>query len=198
MAGPQYVYVMKGLSKTYPGGRQVLKDIWLSFYPGAKIGIVGVNGAGKSTLMRIMAGQDKDFTGEAWAADGIRTGYLPQEPQLDATKDVRANVMDAVAAKQALAESNANAFNFGAIRRRSIGIRDDNNPKDDVIVIEFSEVCHSLPLDAPATREFVCSVSAATGIGWRPRGSCCLSVNVGISNCYNTTAASPSGHFNKC
>jgi ATPase subunit of ABC transporter with duplicated ATPase domains len=65
MAGPQYVYVMKGLSKTYPGGKQVLKDIWLSFYPGAKIGIVGVNGAGKSTLMRIMAGQDKEFTGEA-------------------------------------------------------------------------------------------------------------------------------------
>ena len=74
MAGPQYVYVMKGLSKTYPGGKQVLKDIWLSFYPGAKIGIVGVNGSGKSTLMKIMAGQDKEFTGEAWAADGIRTG----------------------------------------------------------------------------------------------------------------------------
>jgi ATP-binding cassette ChvD family protein len=102
MAGPQYVFVMKGLSKTYPGGKQVLKDIWLSFYPGAKIGIVGVNGAGKSTLMRIMAGLDKDFTGEAWAADGIRLGYLPQEPQLDAKKDVRGNVMDGVAAKKAL------------------------------------------------------------------------------------------------
>jgi ATP-binding cassette ChvD family protein len=102
MAGPQYVFVMKGLSKTYPGGRQVLKDIWLSFYPGAKIGIVGVNGAGKSTLMRIMAGLDKEFTGEAWAADGVRMGYLPQEPQLDATKDVRGNVMEGVAAKQAL------------------------------------------------------------------------------------------------
>ena len=102
MAGPQYVYVMKGLSKTYPGGRQVLKDIWLSFYPGAKIGIVGVNGAGKSTLMRIMSGQDKEFTGEAWAADGVRSGYLPQEPQLDPTKDVRGNVMEGVAAKKAL------------------------------------------------------------------------------------------------
>ena len=86
MAGPQFVYVMKGLSKTYPGGKQVLKDIWLSFYPGAKIGIVGVNGAGKSTLMKIMAGLDKDFTGEAWAADGVRMGYLPQEPQLDAVQ----------------------------------------------------------------------------------------------------------------
>jgi ATPase subunit of ABC transporter with duplicated ATPase domains len=79
MAGPQFVYVMKDLSKTYPGGKQVLKGIWLSFYPGAKIGIVGVNGAGKSTLMKIMAGQDKEFTGEAWAGDGIRTGQLPPQ-----------------------------------------------------------------------------------------------------------------------
>ncbi|MBV9991639.1 MAG: energy-dependent translational throttle protein EttA [Alphaproteobacteria bacterium] len=104
MAGPQYVYVMKGLSKTYPGGKQVLKDIWLSFYPGAKIGIVGVNGSGKSTLMRIMAGQDKEFTGEAWAADGIRTGYLPQEPALDPAKNVRDNVMEGVAEKKALVD----------------------------------------------------------------------------------------------
>jgi ATP-binding cassette ChvD family protein len=104
MAGPQYVYVMKGLSKTYPGGKQVLKDIWLSFYPGAKIGIVGVNGAGKSTLMKIMAGLDTEFTGEAWAADGIKKGYLPQEPQLDSTKNVRDNVMDAVAGKKALVD----------------------------------------------------------------------------------------------
>src|SRR5512142_191366 len=104
MAGPQYVFVMKGLSKTYPGGKQVLKDIWLSFYPGAKIGIVGVNGAGKSTLMRIMAGLDKEFTGEAWAAKGVRMGYLPQEPQLDPTKNVRDNVMEGVAAKKALVD----------------------------------------------------------------------------------------------
>jgi ATP-binding cassette ChvD family protein len=104
MAGPQYVFFMKGLSKTYPGGRQVLKDIWLSFYPGAKIGIVGVNGAGKSTLMRIMAGQDKDFTGEAWAAEGVRSGYLPQEPELDPSKDVLGNVLEGVAAKKALVD----------------------------------------------------------------------------------------------
>src|ERR1700740_2739769 len=102
MAGPQFVFVMKGLSKTYPGGKQVLKDIWLSFYPGAKIGIVGVNGAGKSTLMKIMAGMDKDFTGEAWAAKGVRMGYLPQEPVLDPSKNVRDNVMEGVAAKKAL------------------------------------------------------------------------------------------------
>jgi len=104
MAGPEFVFVMKGLSKTYPGGKQVLKDIWLSFYPGAKIGIVGVNGAGKSTLMRIMSGLDKDFTGEAWAAKGVRTGYLPQEPQLDPSKNVRDNVMEGVGAKKALVE----------------------------------------------------------------------------------------------
>ena len=104
MAGPQFVYVMKGLSKTYPGGKQVLKDIWLSFYPGAKIGIVGVNGAGKSTLMKIMAGMDKEFTGEAWAANGVRMGYLSQEPQLDPDKDVRGNVMEGVAKKQALVD----------------------------------------------------------------------------------------------
>ncbi|HSM96391.1 MAG TPA: energy-dependent translational throttle protein EttA [Rhizomicrobium sp.] len=104
MAGPEFVFVMKGLSKTYPGGKQVLKDIWLSFYPGAKIGIVGVNGAGKSTLMKIMAGMDKDFTGEAWAAKGVRMGYLPQEPQLDPAKNVRDNVMEGVAAKKALVD----------------------------------------------------------------------------------------------
>src|ERR1700744_3170630 len=104
MANHQFVYVMKGLSKTYPGGKQVLKDIWLSFYPGAKIGIVGVNGAGKSTLMKIMAGQDSEFTGEAWAANGVRTGYLSQEPQLDPAKNVRGNVMEGVAAKQALVD----------------------------------------------------------------------------------------------
>src|ERR1700744_2831542 len=102
MAGPQYVYVMKGLSKTYPGGRQVLKDIWLSFYPGAKIGIVGVNGAGKSTLMKIRPGLEKDFPGEAWAAKGARMGHLPQEPQLDPSKNVRDNVMEGVAKKKAL------------------------------------------------------------------------------------------------
>jgi ATP-binding cassette ChvD family protein len=102
MAGPQYVYVMKGLSKTYPGGRQVLKDIWLSFLPGAKIGVIGLNGAGKSTLLRLMAGIDREFTGEAWAADGVRVGYLPQEPELDPQLNVLGNVMEGVAEKKAL------------------------------------------------------------------------------------------------
>ncbi len=104
MAGPQYVYVMKGLSKTWPGGKQVLKDIWLSFLPGAKIGVIGVNGSGKSTLLRIMAGTDPKFTGDAWAAEGVRVGHLSQEPELDASKDVLGNVMAGVAEKKALVD----------------------------------------------------------------------------------------------
>ncbi|HEX5278875.1 MAG TPA: energy-dependent translational throttle protein EttA [Micropepsaceae bacterium] len=98
----QYVFVMKGLSKTFPGGRQILKDIWLSFLPGAKIGVIGVNGAGKSTLLRMMAGIDREFTGEAWAAEGVRVGYLPQEPELDPQLNVLGNVMEAVAEKKKL------------------------------------------------------------------------------------------------
>jgi sulfate-transporting ATPase len=98
----QYVLVMKGLSKTFPGGRQILKDIWLSFLPGAKIGVIGVNGAGKSTLLRMMAGVDREFTGEAWAADGVRVGYLPQEPELDPQLNVLGNIMEAVAEKKKL------------------------------------------------------------------------------------------------
>jgi sulfate-transporting ATPase len=102
MAAYQYIYVMKGLSKTYPGGREVLRDIWLSFLPGAKIGVLGLNGAGKSTLLRIMAGLDQDYSGEAWAAERVKVGYLPQEPQLDATKDVAANVKDGLSEVTAL------------------------------------------------------------------------------------------------
>jgi len=102
MAAYQYIYVMKGLSKTYPGGREVLKDIWLSFLPGAKIGVLGANGAGKSTLLRVMAGDERDFAGEAWAAEGARVGYLPQEPALDSTKDVFGNVIEGLAETKAL------------------------------------------------------------------------------------------------
>jgi len=104
MAAYQYIYVMNGLSKAFPGGRQVLKDIRLSFFPGAKIGVLGPNGSGKSTLLRIMAGLDADFAGEAWAAEGVKVGLLPQEPVLDAGKDVMGNVLDGVAEKRALLE----------------------------------------------------------------------------------------------
>ncbi len=102
MAAYQYIYVMKGLTKIYPGGRKVLENVWLSFLPGAKIGVLGHNGAGKSTLLRIMAGIDKDFAGEAWAAEGASVGFLPQEPQLDPAKDVLGNVMEGVGATAAM------------------------------------------------------------------------------------------------
>ncbi|HUS65966.1 MAG TPA: energy-dependent translational throttle protein EttA [Kofleriaceae bacterium] len=102
MASYQYIYVMKGLGKVVPPKREILKNIWLSFLPGAKIGVLGANGAGKSSLLRVMAGVDKDFTGEAWAADGVKVGFLPQEPVLDPTKDVFGNVEEAVADTRAL------------------------------------------------------------------------------------------------
>ncbi|MDK9719971.1 MAG: energy-dependent translational throttle protein EttA [Rhodospirillales bacterium] len=102
MAAYQYIYVMKNLSKVYPGGKKIMEGIWLSFLPGAKIGVLGYNGAGKSTLLKIMAGLDKDYGGEAWSAEGVRVGYLEQEPQLDPSKDVLGNVMDGVAETKAL------------------------------------------------------------------------------------------------
>ncbi len=102
MNGRQFIYHMQGLTKTYPPAKKVLDDIHLSFYPDAKIGVLGVNGSGKSTLLRIMAGIDKEFTGEAWVAEGARVGYLEQEPQLNANKTVRENVIEGVAAKKAL------------------------------------------------------------------------------------------------
>ncbi|OOY13389.1 energy-dependent translational throttle protein EttA [Thioclava marina] len=113
MASYQYVYHMDGVSKTYPGGKKCFENIRLSFLPGVKIGVVGVNGAGKSTLLRIMAGIDKDFSGEAWAAKGAKVGYLPQEPVLDPALNVRGNVMEGVAAKKAkLDRFNELAMNY--------------------------------------------------------------------------------------
>jgi sulfate-transporting ATPase len=102
MAAYQYIYVMKGLTKIYPGGRKVLENVWLSFLPGAKIGVLGHNGSGKSTLLKIMAGLDKDYAGEAWAAEGVSVGFLQQEPHLNADKDVLGNVMEGVAGTKAL------------------------------------------------------------------------------------------------
>ena len=113
MATPQYVFHMDGLTKAYPGGKKCFENIRLSFLPGVKIGVVGVNGSGKSSLLRIMAGLDKDFQGEAWAAEGVRVGFLPQEPQLDETRSVRENVMDGVAAKKAILDRyNEVAMNY--------------------------------------------------------------------------------------
>ncbi len=109
----QFIYHMEGLSRTYPGNRKVLENINLSFYPDAKIGVLGVNGAGKSTLLRIMAGLDNEFAGEAWAAQGAKVGYLSQEPHLDASKSVRDNVMQGVAAQKAILDRyNEIAVNY--------------------------------------------------------------------------------------
>ncbi len=104
MAAYQYIYVMKGLSKVYPGGRKVLDNIWLSFLPGAKIGVLGLNGSGKSTLLRIMAGLETDIAGEAWSAEGVSVGFLTQEPELDPAKDVAGNVIEGMAATKALVD----------------------------------------------------------------------------------------------
>ena len=104
MAAHQYIYTMVGLGKTFTGGRQILKDIYLNFLPGAKIGVLGLNGAGKSTLLKIMAGQDKEVIGEAWAADGISVGYLAQEPDLDPAKDVAGNVIEGLGEAKALVD----------------------------------------------------------------------------------------------
>jgi ATP-binding cassette ChvD family protein len=109
----QFVYHMEGLSKTYPGNRKVLENINLSFYPDAKIGVLGVNGSGKSTLLRIMAGLDTEYSGEAWAAQGARVGYLAQEPQLDPQKSVRDNVMEGLASQKAIVDRyNELAVNY--------------------------------------------------------------------------------------
>jgi energy-dependent translational throttle protein EttA len=132
MAAYQYIYVMKGLGKTFPGGREVLKDIWLSFLPGAKIGVLGPNGAGKSTLLRIMAGEERDFAGEAWAAEGAQVGYLPQEPALDPDKDVIGNIIEG------LAETKALLDRFEALSAR---FADDLSPAEmDALIAEQGEL----------------------------------------------------------
>jgi ATPase subunit of ABC transporter with duplicated ATPase domains len=113
MAARQFIYHMRGLAKTYPGGKKVLDNINLAFYPDAKIGVLGVNGSGKSTLMRIMAGLDKEFVGEGFIAEGARVGYLPQEPQLDPALDVKGNAMLGVREKQAILDRyNGLAMNY--------------------------------------------------------------------------------------
>ncbi|MEP4380274.1 MAG: energy-dependent translational throttle protein EttA [Alphaproteobacteria bacterium] len=132
MNTPQYVYVMKGLTKVFPGGRKVVEDVWLSFMPGAKIGVLGLNGSGKSTLLKIMAGLDGEYQGEAWAADGLKVGFLPQEPDLDPDKDVMGNVMDGVAETKALLDRfNEVSMRFG----------EDITPEEmDALIAEQAEL----------------------------------------------------------
>ena len=116
----KYIYVIKELSKAYPGGKKVLNNIWLSFYPGAKIGVIGHNGSGKSTLLKIMAGVETEFNGEAWAADGTKIGYLEQEPQLDESKTVAENVMEALGEKKAIVDE------FNAISMQLAEVTDND------------------------------------------------------------------------
>ncbi len=132
MAGPQYVYSMQGMSKTFAGGRQILKDFRLHFLPGAKIGVLGLNGSGKSTLLRIMAGRDTEFSGEAWAADGIKIGFLSQEPELDPALDVLGNVMQGAAASQALLDR------FNAVSERFAEPLDSQEM--DALIVEQGEL----------------------------------------------------------
>ncbi|NQV84467.1 MAG: energy-dependent translational throttle protein EttA, partial [Rhodospirillales bacterium] len=120
MAAYQYSYVMKDLKKSFPGGRDILKGVTLSFLPDVKIGVLGVNGAGKSTLLKIMAGKDTEFSGEAWAADGVRIGYLEQEPDLDPTKDVEGNILEG------LGEAKVMMDRFNAISERFAEPMDDD------------------------------------------------------------------------
>ncbi len=139
MSSNKYVYFMEGVSKTYPGGKKCFENIHLSFLPGVKIGVVGVNGTGKSTLMRIMAGMDKDFQGEAWAAKGSTVGYLPQEPKLDETLDVRGNVMLAVAAQKAVLDKyNDLAMNYSEETADEMGRLQDQIDAEDLWNLDAS------------------------------------------------------------
>jgi energy-dependent translational throttle protein EttA len=128
----EYIYVMKGLTKVVPPNRTIIEDVWLSFLPGAKIGVIGPNGAGKSTILRIMAGQDTEFDGEAWAADRVRVGYLSQEPDLDPDEDVRGNVMQGVGEVKALLER------FNALTAKMGEPLDDDEMQE--VYDEFAEV----------------------------------------------------------
>ena len=170
MASYQYVYVMDRLSKTYPGGKQILKDIRLSFLPGAKIGVVGVNGAGKSTLLRIMAGTDTDYTGDAWAADGAKIGYLAQEPELDPAKDVLGNVMEGVAEKRALLDRyNELAMNYSEETQEEMGALQDRIDAENLWDLD-SQV--EMAMDALRCPEVDAAVATLSG-GERRRVALC-------------------------
>ena len=189
MAPPQYVYVMQKLSKTYPGGKQVLSNISLSFLPDAKIGVVGVNGSGKSTLLKIMAGVETEHQGEAWAADGVRVGYLPQEPQLDETKDVLGNAMEGVAEKKAMLDRyNELAMNYSDETADEMArlqdIIDGQNLWDlDEQVEQALQALNCPPPDSDVTnlRAARSAVWRSRSCCWRGRISCCWTSRPTIS-----------------
>ena len=160
MSSYQYVYHMDGLSKTWPGGKTCFENIRLSFLPGAKIGVVGVNGSGKSTLMRIMTGLDTEFAGEAWAAPGIRVGYLPQEPVLDPSLTVRENVMLGVAEKVAIVERfNTLAMNYSDETAEEMGQLQDRIDAEDLWTLDSHVDIAMEALRCPADEASVGSLS---------------------------------------
>jgi len=158
MASHQYIYHMQGLSKTYPGGKKVLDNVHLQFYPDAKIGVLGPNGAGKSTLLKIMAGIEKDYSGETWAAEGARVGYLAQEPELDPSRDVLGNAMEGVADKKAVLDRyNELAMNYSDETQEEMGrlqdIIDAQNLWDlDAQVEQAMDALRCPPGDADVTK----------------------------------------------
>ncbi len=184
MAAYQYVYHMDGVSKTYPGGKKCFENIRLSFLPGVKIGVVGVNGTGKSTLMRIMAGIDKEFQGEAWAAEGAKVGYLPQEPELDASLDVRGNVMQGVAEKKAILERyNELAMNYSDETADEMAkLQDEIDAQNlwdlDAQIDVSMERCAAPPMTptSPPCRAVRSAASRCVSCCWKPP-TCCCSTN---------------------
>ena len=160
MASYQYVYHMDGVSKTYPGGKKCFENIRLSFLPGVKIGVVGVNGAGKSTLMRIMAGMDKEFSGEAWAAEGASVGYLPQEPSLDESLNVRDNVMLGVSEKKAVLDRyNELAMNYSDETASEMGELQDKIDAADLWNLDATIDIAMEALRCPADESSVTNLS---------------------------------------
>ena len=160
MAGYQYVYHMDGVSKTYPGGKKCFENIRLSFLPGVKIGVVGVNGAGKSTLMKIMAGMDKEFSGEAWAAEGASVGYLPQEPSLDESLNVRDNVMLGVSEKKAVLDRyNELAMNYSDETASEMGELQDKIDAADLWNLDATIDIAMEALRCPADESSVTNLS---------------------------------------
>lgn len=160
MASYQYVYHMDGVSKTYPGGKKCFENIRLSFLPGVKIGVVGANGAGKSTLMKIMAGFDKDFSGEAWAAEGATVGYLPQEPTLDDNLNVRENVMLGVSEKKAILERYNNlAMNYSDETATEMGELQDKIDSADLWNLDAAIDIAMEALRCPADESDVINLS---------------------------------------
>ena len=160
MASYQYVYHMDGVSKTYPGGKKCFENIRLSFLPGVKIGVVGANGAGKSTLMKIMAGFDKDFSGEAWAAEGATVGYLPQEPSLDDNLNVRENVMLGVSEKKAILDRyNDLAMNYSDETATEMGELQDKIDSADLWNLDAAIDIAMEALRCPADESDVINLS---------------------------------------